>query len=144
MAITYMDPIFSGIAAVEIQGPRVLEFVSLDENQAEFDVIGISKPRIRIIDHRPAVKRSMRSILKSGRVEELSNYFNKPARVTLFSEKKDCIIVRLEKTRTKRPQHMLWIAIGVGENIPYYEYKAIELQQMNENNYALFSLYKRP
>jgi hypothetical protein len=51
---------------------------------------------------------------------------------------------RLEKTQAKKPRHMLWIAIGIGEKIPFYEYKKVEIQQMKNKKYALFSLYKRP
>ena len=138
------EPIFQGTAAVEIQGPRVLEFVSLNKEQAEFDIIGINNPKIHVIDLRPAVKRSMKSILKTGKVEELADYFNTPARITLLPEESGQITVRLEKTRAKKPRHMLWVAIGIGEDIPMYEYKSIELQEIGTHNYALFSLYKRP
>lgn len=138
-------PIFKGTAAVELQGPRgALEFISVNEEQAEFDVIGISNPKIRVIDLRPAVKRRMKSILKTKKVEELADYFNRPARVTLYPEDSGQITVKLEKTRAKSPRHMLWIAIGIGKKIPVYEYKRIELQRMKNRRYALFSLYKRP
>jgi hypothetical protein len=140
------EPTFKGTAAVELQGPRgALKFVSVNRKQAEFDVIGISNPKIRVIDYRPAVKRSMRSIKKTGRVEELVDYFNQPACVTLMPEINGQITVKLKKSRAKNPpRHMLWIAIGIGEKIPVYEYKRIELQRMKNKRYALFSLYKRP
>jgi hypothetical protein len=138
------EPIFKGTAAVELQGPRALEFISLNSKQAEFDVIGISNPKIRVVDLRPAVKRSMNSILETKRVEELVDYFNQPARVTLYPEDTGQIIVKLEKTRAKKPRHMLWIAIGIGKKIPMYEYKKIEIQKMKNKRFALFSLYRRP
>ena len=139
------DPIFTGTAAVEIQGPRVLEFVSINRKQAEFDVIGITDPKVRVIDERPAVKRSMRSILKTGKVEEFADCFNMPARVTLLPEETGQITVKLRTTRAKKPpRHMLWIAIGIGEKIPMYEYKKVEIQKMKNKKYALFSLYRRP
>jgi hypothetical protein len=139
------EPIFKGTVAVELQGPRALEFVSLNRKQAEFYVIGISNPKIRVIDYRPAVKQSMRSIEKTGRVEELADYFNQPASVTLISEKDGQITVRLKKSRAKKtPRHMLWIAIGIGKKIPMYEYKKVEIQQMRDKKFALFSVYKRP
>ena len=139
-----IEPIFSGNAAVEIQGPQVLEFVSLDEKQAEFDVIGLSNPKIHVIDARPAVCNTMRAILENGKVETLADEFNKPARVTILPVQDDQIVVRLDKTRAQKPRHMLWLAIGIGEDVPYYDYKQLEIQQMNDHSYALFSLYKRP
>lgn len=137
------DPIFFGTTAIEMQGSSVLEFVSLNEDQVEFKIIGISSPQIKIIDQRPDVKRSMQSILKTGNVKEVVDYLNKPARITILPEEQGQIMVKLEKTRALKPRHMLWIAIGIGEEIPYYDYKKIEIQQMNNKRYALFSLYKR-
>ena len=138
------EAIFLGTAEVEIQGSRVLEFVSVNKDQAEFDVIGISNPKIRLIVCRPTIKKRMRSILKTGKVEELVGYFNKPARITLLPEKTGRMIVKLEKTRAKKPRHMLWIAIGISKRIPIFDYKSLEIQQMKNKTFALFSLYKRP
>lgn len=138
------NTIFSGTAQVEIQGPRVLEFVSLNNAQAEFEVIGLSDPKIRLVDSRPKIRQTMREILQTGKVETLAGYFNTPARVTILPAEGGKMIVRLEKTRAKKPRHMLWVAIGIGEEIPYYQYKKVEIQQMKDKNYALFSLYKRP
>jgi hypothetical protein len=138
------ETIFSGTAQVEIQGQHVLEFIALDDTQAEFEVIGISGPKIKLIDSRPAVRRKMKEILKTKKVEQLAEYFNRPARITILPPESDQMIVRLEKTRAKKPRHMLWVAVGIGEDLPLYDYKRVEIQQMKDKNYALFSLYKRP
>jgi hypothetical protein len=82
--------------------------------------------------------------LKTNKVEQLADYINRPARVTILPPQAGQMIVRLEKTRAKNPRHMLWVAIGIGEDIPMYDYKKIEIQQMEDGAYALFSLYKRP
>jgi hypothetical protein len=136
--------VLSVTAQVEIQGEHVFEFISLDKNQAEFEVIGITTPVIRVIDRRFGVRHKMREILETGKVEQLADYFNRPARVTILPPETGQMVVQLEKTRAKKPRHMLWVAIGIGEDIPMYDYKKVEIQQMEGGNYALFSLYKRP
>jgi hypothetical protein len=138
------ENIFSGTAQVEIQGPRALEFVALNDTQAEFEVIGISGPKIKLIDFRPAVRRKMKEILKTEKVEQLAEYFNRPAHITILPPESDQMIVRLENTRAKKPKHMLWVAVGIGETIPVYEYKQIDIQQLANETFSLFSLYKRP
>jgi hypothetical protein len=139
------ETIFSGNAAVEIQGPRVLEFVSINENQAEFDVIGLSEPKIRLIDSRPTVCQTMQNILdQRAKVETLADEFNKPARVTILPVENGQMTVRLEKTRAWKPRFMLWVAIGIGEEIPYYNFKRLIIQPLVDQTIALFSLYKRP
>jgi hypothetical protein len=135
--------IFSGIAQVEIQGKAVLEFISLTKAQAEFDVIGLTDPTIRVIDRRPAVKRKMKEILKTEKVEQLADYFSQPARVTILHPVAGQMVVRLEKTRAKKPQHTLWMAIGIDEQIPYFNYKKIRIRRLENNKFAVFYLYKK-
>ena len=136
--------VFSGPAQVEIQGTSVLEFIALDNNQVEFEVIGLTNPVIRILDSRPKIRKTMRQILQDGKVEKMADEFNTPARVTISPTNNGKMIVKLEPTRSTRPLHMLWVAIGIGEDIPYYDYKKVEIQKMKGKRYAMFSLYKRP
>ena len=138
------DPLFSGPAQVEIQGPCVLEFVSLDEKQAVFDVIGFQNPKVRVVDIRPNIQHAMSEILQIGDVKKFANDFNTPARVTILPSKRGKVTVYLEPTRAKEPRHMLWVAIGIGKNIPYYDYKLVEIQEWKRGKYALLVLYKRP
>lgn len=137
------DFVFTGTAQVEIQGPRVLEFVALQDKQVEFKVIGLTNPTIKLLDSRPAVRRKMKEILKTEKVEELAEYFNRPARITILPPESGQQVVLLQKTRAKKPHHMLWVAIGVGDDIPFYDFKVFDMQEMTESSYALFSLYKR-
>jgi hypothetical protein len=138
------NTVFSGTAQIEIQGPAVLEFVFLDDKQAEFEIIGLTDPVIRIIDSRPRVHNTMRQILQDGKVETMADEFNTPARVTILPTKDEKMVVQLEPTRSQNPRHMLWVAVGIGEEIPYYDYKRVAIQQMEDKKYSLFSLYKRP
>ena len=135
---------FSVTAQVEIQGPRVFKFLALNDTQAEFQVIGLSDPKIRVVDTRPKIRETMQDILQTKKVETLAGYFNTPARVTILPTEDGEMVVRLDKTRAKNPRHMLWVAIGIGEDIPIYQYKKVEIQRMRDKNYALFSLYRRP
>jgi hypothetical protein len=138
------DIFFSGTAAVEIQGPCVLEFVSLDSTQAQFDIIGITDPKIRVVDLRPTVLHKMKEILKTDKLEQLAYFFNRPARVTILPSVSGQMVVRLEKTRAKNPHHMLWVAIGIEGDIPLYDYKRVQMQELGNNLYAFFAVYKRP
>ncbi len=135
---------FSGTAQIEIQGKRVLEFISLDKSEAKFKTIGLFDPVVFIVDSRPAVHQAMKRILKTGEVETLAKYFNTPAHITISEVSDQKTIVQLEPTQEKHPKHMLWVAIGIGDDIPYYDYRNIQIEQMDDGSFALFSLYKRP
>ena len=56
------EKIFSGTAQVEIQGQRALRFIELTGDEAKFEIIGLSEPKIQVIDRRPAVRKSMAEI----------------------------------------------------------------------------------
>ena len=137
--------IFSGTTCVEIQGPRVLRFIGLTEDSAEFEVIGLSSPKVRVIDKRPSIIKAMETIIDSGEVHTLAPQFNTPARITISKEKCEELSVKLEKTRAKKPRHMLWVAIGMeNEALPHYWYVNVQIQKMENEKFALFSLYRRP
>ncbi len=137
--------IFSGTTCVEIQGPRVLRFIEINEDSAEFEVIGLSNPRVRVFDKRPAIIKAMKKIEETGEVQKLAAIFNTPARVTLLKDRCEELKVELTRTRAKKPRHMLWVAIGIDQEIiPFYRYINVHIQQMVDKKFALFSLYRQP
>jgi hypothetical protein len=139
------DFLFSKTAQVEIQGNYALNFISLNEDAAEFEIIGLADPVIKLVDKRPDVRKKMLEILKTGQVEALAAYFNKPARVKMFPLKDGKLTIHLEKTRANKLPYMLWVAIGIKGEIPYYQ-KPIRLQieQFEDDTFALFYLFKKP
>ena len=66
---------FSGTAQIEIQGKRVLGFVSLDKSEAKFKTIGLFKPMVFIVDSRPAVRQAMKKNLEDRRSRNFSKIF---------------------------------------------------------------------
>jgi hypothetical protein len=140
-----MTAIFAGTAQVEIQGQRVLHFLKIANNAAEFEIVGLSKPKITLTDRRPSVVRVMAEIEKTRDVSKLARFFNQPAFVLISPPSSGVIKVDLNVTRAKKPRHMLWVAIGIEEeNIPYYPYVNVQIEPTSDKKFALFSLYKRP
>ncbi len=139
-------PPVSQIVDIHIQGSKVLRYVSRKENEVIFDVVGFKKPKVRIIDQRPEVLKKMKEIEKTREVEQLTDLFCSPARVSFLPSKEEMneIVIRLTTTRSKMPNYMLWIATDIKSEIPYYDFQKLEVQSYGKNSYALFSLYKRP
>lgn len=135
----------SQIVDVHIQGRQVLKCVNIKRNEVLFDVIGFNKPAVRIIDQRPEIVNKMKEIEKTGMARQLMDLFCTPAWAQFLPSKKknNKIVIRLTKTRSKTPRHMLWIATNIKGEIPFYDFKKLEVQSYGRG-YALFSLYKRP
>jgi hypothetical protein len=135
--------IISFPAAVEIQGDQVLKFIAMDQQKAEFDLIGLTDPKIHIEDSRPNVRETMLTILDNGKVELLTDEFNKPARVTILPVENGRITLRLDETNDSNPRHMLWMAAGIEPEIPIYDYMNLEINPVANNKIALFSIFRR-
>lgn len=135
----------SRIVDIHIQGRQVLKFINIKENEVLFDVIGFNKPIVRIIDQRSEIVNKMKEIEKTGKVHQLTDLFCTPARLHFLPSRKKTkeIVIRLTNTRSKTPGHMLWIATNIKREIPYFDFKKLEVQPYGRK-YVLFSLYKRP
>jgi hypothetical protein len=131
---------------VHIQGSKVLKFVSLKTDEVLFEVVGSTKPKVRIIDQRPEVRNKMKEIIKTKEVEQLTDLFCQPARVVILPSEKEKseLIVQLKATRAKKPRYMLWIATGLSGEIPCFDYQRLDVQPFNKKTFLLFSIYKRP
>jgi len=137
--------LFSNTAQIDIQGPAALNFVALNQDSVEFEIIGLTDPVVRLIDKRPDVKQAMADALRTGQVDILAAHFNKPARVRMYSPKDGKLTVHLEKTKAKKLQHMLWVAIGIKGDIPYFKQTVrLQIERLEEDSFALFYIFKKP
>jgi len=136
---------FSRAVQVDIQGQYAFNFISLTAKQAEFDLIGFSNPSIKLIEKRPKVCRKIAEILSSGAVEQLAEYINRPAYVKLLINDDGKLVISLGRTRAKKIRHMLWVAIGIGPEIPYYpDYARLQAEPYEKDTFALFYLFCKP
>ena len=139
-----INDIFLGPAHIEIQGNSVLELTQVNDKEVEFLIIGLSDPPIRIIDERPSVHNCITDIMKTLRVDDFAQTFNSPAKIALQITSNGEKKVILRQTRSRNPKHMLWIAIGLENSIPYQRYIDLQVEALDDSHFALFSLYKRP
>ncbi len=134
--------VFSGTAWVEIQGERVLRLVERYPDHSEYRVHGFQDPVI-IKDYRQATKRALANVMDLGRdVKEFAPHYNTPALVYIESDSSG-VSIKLQDTDEHDPQHRLWIAIGIQDSIPVYDYIFDRLAPMNEDGFAFLALYRR-
>jgi hypothetical protein len=137
--------LFSRAAQIDIQGAYALNYVALTRQYAEFELIGFANPAIRLKDFRSSVRKIMADVLRTGKVEQLAQYFNQPALVKLYPVDSGKVTVTLEKTRAKKIRHMLWVAIGISNEIPYFhEYVRLQAEPFDKDTFALFYLFRKP
>ena len=137
---------FNNSAELEIQGAEVLNLLSLEDDYADYEVIGFIEPRVFIRDFRESGKLAIETVLAVGDMGSFANDFNHPSHVTIFSlPAEDAIMIELRETSVSRPQFMLWLAIGIENDIPIYDYVFSPLiRPYDSDRLAIFSVYKRP
>lgn len=137
------EEIYSGTAWVNIQGERVLHFVRLEPGYAEYQVVGFRDPII-VRDFRIAGQRAIQEVLDTDRADNFASLFNSPAQVKVNKTGHQTFLIELKDTFDSDPTHRLWIAIGLDEYLPVYDYLLTRLASLAENRFALCALYRRP
>jgi hypothetical protein len=137
--------IFSGVARVEIQGDRVLRFDDdLTPERARYSVIGFEETPVTIFDHRPAGLRAIKEVLATGDVDQFAPQFNVPSLVEVYSLPPSGLLIVLREAEVTEPAYTLWIAIGIGDMIPVYDYVLEKMEPYGDERFALLALYRRP
>lgn len=136
--------IYSGDIDIQLQGSPALTLVEKSNSYAKFDVIGFNRP-VRIIDFREASLRAVEKLLDKGNLLEFAPEFNQPAFAEVWEDENSCFMIHLHQPKSgKSSRYMLWIAVGIGEEVPVYECLYEKLSPIGKNRYALVSIYKRP
>ncbi len=137
-----MDPIVC-VAEISIQGDRALRFVNCAQGRAVYDVIGFNNPAITIIDYRRCGLNAIHALLGGGDAENFASEFNLPARVELQNDHGN-ILIELNDPQDEQPGQMLWIAVGLQESIPVYEYLFESMAPLGNNAFSFVALFNIP
>jgi hypothetical protein len=132
-------------AEISIQGNRVFRFVNSTQDRAVYDVIGFNNPSITIIDYRQRGLDAIQQLLETGQVNNFAEEFNSPARIELQSDENDNILIELDEIGSNNiPTHMLWIAVGLRDSIPVYDYCFELLAPLKNGSFALATIFNIP
>ena len=137
------DVIFIGPAQIEIQGDRVLRLMAPTNGYAEYQTIGFDAPIVLVRDYRPVGLRALDEVLETGDVDRFAPQFNAPAHVTISTPDSSQILIELRQTDDRGLAHMLWIAIGIEEYVPVYDYVFEHIVPLDDERFALLALYRR-
>jgi hypothetical protein len=139
--------IFHGPAQIEIQGPRVLRLErepAPTDPYVEFQLIAFVDPVVKILDYRRASLEVLQGAFSTWEHHLFTPRFNQPAEVTLWSPKPGDVQIDLRETADVRPDYILWMAVGMDQNLPVYNYIYRDIAQIDDDRCALLSIYERP
>lgn len=131
--------IFSGSIKVEVQGSRALRLRERHLDCVEYSVIGFDD-QVIIYDFREAGLRAIDEILSSGNASDFPEAINRLAYLTMYDlEDNEPMIIEL-RDGSLPVTHLLWIASGLEQEIPIYEYDVGLMQQIDEYRFAILML----
>ena len=129
---------------IYIQGDKVLKILDINGEYSEYQVLGFKDPQIRIRDFRQDLLRKATEVRESDNDYGFANDFNSPAHVEIKKNGNGTTRweIDLFSTHEQNPQYRLWIAIGVNNSIPVYDYLMLDSVFIDKDQLALISLYK--
>jgi len=137
-----MNELYSGLAQVSIQGDRALRFLDFTGNQARYEVIGFESVPVEIADYRIKGIQAIQELLETGDVLAFAPKFNHPASVLFTLGERGGLVIELHDTDAS-PREILWIAIGLKDSLPVYDYLFEAITPLeNEEDFALIAVYR--
>ncbi len=136
-----MNRILSRFAQVAIQGERVLRFIEFTGKSAIYEVIGFNNPTITIVDYRAEGLLAIQSLLETGELMAFAPRFNKPAMVNISLKGNKNLIIELNEINEGYPDCVLWIAVGIDDSIPVFDYIFENIAPLDDCKYAFLAVY---
>lgn len=144
------DICFESDVAIFLQGETgAIELLNCSNEFIEFSVIG---NKFKIVDYRKSIVKSankMNSMENS--VLEFAHFlhvFQKSSHVKVFKsddDEYDYVAVLTDgNDGLDDSKHAFWIAVGIGEEIPLYDYEILSVFKSGEDSFSLASIYNRP
>lgn len=131
--------IFSGSILIQVQGLKALRLQKRHYDCAEYTVLGFDD-QVIIYDFRVEGLKAIDEVLNSHKTSDFPKAINKPAHLTMYDLTDDEPMI-IELRETNQPvTHLLWIAIGLEQDIPIYEYDAGLVQWIDDERVALLML----
>ena len=132
------------IAEIAIQGDQVLSFVNCTQERAIYEVIGFDEPKIIIVDYRQKPIQAVYKLLEAGDTHQFAPIFNNPALLTIQEDVDGTLLVELNESKSLLPDKMFWIAIGIQDSIPVYDYLFERIAPITEDSFAFVALFEIP
>lgn len=134
--------IFSGHVQVEIQGPKVLRLLQRTIQYAKYEVVGFEE-KVAVQDSRAQGLQAIDYLESSGDATYFPDDFSSPAYAQIFSDENDVLQIHLYDSQDGEPGQILWIAVGISNEIPNYSYLYKLIKFMGRGIIGMISILSR-
>jgi hypothetical protein len=135
--------IFNGVSFIEIQGEKALNFINSGDNITHYELVGFLNPKISIYDHRPDSVKALKSYLMDLNPGKFLEAFCVLSHLIIREIPDGSLRIDLYPTNSSHSEYMLWVVIGIQNEVPVYPYLFAEFQEMEIHKFAFLSVYQR-
>lgn len=129
---------FYGNVLVEAQGPRVLRLIQRHPDHAEYEVIGFHG-MVTVKDYRPDALAALDIFANDSRAIDFGNEFSQPSAAQI-GILEGHISIWLNEPDEGELRHMLWIAVGLENELPVLDYEMIKIEHLQGGSFAVVAL----
>lgn len=137
-----VNMIFRESVHVELQGEQALTYIPQDDQVAKYRINGFEEPLVHIHDYRRIPLNALEQALKTGNLLSFSPIFNSPALMLIKPQETAELVIELHESDISDPDLRLWIAIGIRETIPVYDYLWNLIAPWGDDAFAFLALYR--
>lgn len=134
--------IFTGCVQVEIQGPKVLRLLQRTIKFAEYEVVGF-EGKVLIQDTRFRGLQAIDYLETSGDASYFPEEFSSPAYAQIVRDNKGILRIHLSDTSDSDLDIILWVAIGISNEIPNYDYQHQWIEYFDQNRIGMIAVFLR-
>jgi hypothetical protein len=134
-------PLYFGRVNVYLYGEKALMFLEGNTVIPTFQVNGFSDPSIFIEDNRQGIPQAVEAYFSTRSPEEFYPLFNRPATAIINQCENGNIIIQLTDAEDEEITDYLWIAVGITDEIPAYDYLLWKIVSQDSGKYAIFAIF---
>lgn len=129
---------FSGSVLIEAQGPRVMTLSARHLDYAEYQVIGFHGT-VTVRDFRPAALAALDAYANGRQTADFAAAFSQPASAALTVHE-ECILIDLFDPDQAESDHLLWLAVGLENELPVLDYVVAKFELLQDDSLAVVAL----
>jgi len=133
--------LFSGTVNVYLNGEKALQFLGTSNDHQNFQINGFVDKEMVIEDHRVGIREAVETYFSTRVPEDFYSMFNRLASLNVIQKEDGKIKIILNDPTEIFSSNYLWIAVGIGPEIPAYDFLMWKIAPISKEEFAIFSIF---
>jgi len=136
-----MNHIFEGTVQVDVQGSKALICKDIQQSTVILEIVGFEAPKVLLIDQRDGIRQALEDYFENGDPANFLDLFNAPADISVDENEDQDLVVKLLPPSSNQIIYTMWVAVGIEDHIPAYDYLHWQITPKSDLPHAIWSIY---